>query len=173
VAADVRAGPEVDVLSLQAREFGDPEPSLDVEQEQSCVAAAVPGPAAGCRDQRVDLLGGEVADDRPLAPPWRDRQDLADDGSVLGRLRGRVLEQRVDRGQAGVACGAAVASLLFQVLEERARQGGVQVGEAEPAGRLAGLVAGEGEQEPERVAVGGDGVRAGLLLPDQPVPGGA
>src|SRR5437879_2136952 len=54
VAADVRPGPEVDVLSPQARELGDPQPGLDVEQEQGRVAAAVPGPAAGCRGQRVD-----------------------------------------------------------------------------------------------------------------------
>src|SRR5690348_8885488 len=169
VAADVRPGPEVDVLALQAGELGDPQAGLDVEQEQCPVAAAVPGLAAGGRDQRVDLLGGEVADDRPLAAPRRDRQDLADHGGVLRRLRGRVLEQRVDRGQAGVACGAAVPPLVFQVVKERAHQGRVQVGEAEPAGRLASLVAGKGEQEPECVAVGGDGIRAGLLLPGQPV----
>src|SRR5713226_9114163 len=63
VAADVRPGPEVDVLALEAGELGDPQAGLDVEQEQGPVAAAVPGLAAGGRDQRVDLLGGEVADD--------------------------------------------------------------------------------------------------------------
>ena len=72
----------------------------------------------------------------PLAPSWRDRQDLADHGGVLGCLRGRVLEQRVDRGQAGVAGGASVAPLVFEVLQKRADQGGVQVGEAELAGGL-------------------------------------
>jgi hypothetical protein len=51
----------------------------------------------------------------------------------------------VDRGQPGVAGGAAVASLLFQVLQERADQRGVEVGEAESAGRLAGGVLREGE----------------------------
>ena len=78
-------------------------------------------------------------------------------------------EQRVDRGQAGVAGGAAVAPLLFKVMQELADERGVQVGEAELAGRLAGLGLGEGEQEPAGVAVGGDGVRAGLLLPGEPV----
>ena len=37
------------------------------------------------------------------------------------------------------------------------------------AGRLAGAVGGEGQQQPEGVAVGGDGVRAGGALADQPV----
>jgi hypothetical protein len=79
-----------------------------------------------------------------------------------------VLEQGVNRGEAG----AAVAPLLFEVLQERADEGSVEVGEAELAGCLAGPVAGEGEPEPGGVAVnrgGGDGVGAGLLLPDEPV----
>ena len=120
VAADVRPGSEVDVLAVQAGELRYPQPGLDVEQEQGPVAAAVPGLAAGCRDQRVDLLGGEVADDRALAPPGRDRQDLADGGGVLGCPGGSVLEQGVDSGQAGVAGGAAVAPVVFQVVQERA-----------------------------------------------------
>ena len=62
------------------------------------VAAAVPGLATGGSDERVGFLRGEVADDGPLAPPWRDRQDLADYGGVLGSTRGGVLEQGVDRG---------------------------------------------------------------------------
>ena len=136
VAADVGPGPEVDVLPVQAGELGDPQPGLDGEQEQGPVASAVPAPAVGCGDEGVGLLGGQVADDRALAPSWRDGQDLADDGGVLGCLRGRVLEQRVDRGQAGVAGGAAVAPLLFQVVEEPADQGGVEVGEAELGGLL-------------------------------------
>jgi hypothetical protein len=58
----------------------------------------------------------------------------------------------VDRGQAGVAGGAAVAPLVFQVAQERSGQGGVEVGEAELAGCLACPGLGEGEQEPEGVA---------------------
>jgi len=59
--------------------------------------------------------------------------------------------------------------LLFEVLQELPDERGVEVGEAEVAGCLAGLALGEGEQEPAGVAVGGDRVRAGLLLPGQPV----
>ena len=43
VAADVRAGAEVDVVAGQAGELGDPQSGLDGEQEQGVVAAAVPG----------------------------------------------------------------------------------------------------------------------------------
>src|SRR5262245_49872183 len=63
----------------------------------------------------------------------------------------------------------AFPPLLFEVMKELADERGVEVGEAELAGRLAGLGLGEGEQEPAAVAVGGDGVGAGLLLPGEPV----
>src|SRR4051794_22223252 len=85
-----------------------------------------------------------------------------------GAPRGGIPEQRVDRGQSGVAGSAAVAPLLFQVLQERADQRGVQVGEAERR-RLPGLFTHEDEEEPVGVAVGRDRVRAGVLLPGQPV----
>ena len=55
VAADVRAGAEVDVLAVEAGELGDPQAGLDVEQEQGVVAAAVPGLAVRGGEQGVDL----------------------------------------------------------------------------------------------------------------------
>src|SRR5450631_4482172 len=64
---------------------------------------------------------------------------------------------------------AAVPPLVFEVLQELPDQGRVEIGEAEPAGRPPGLVLRERQQEPARVAVGADRVRAGLLLPGQPV----
>ena len=64
VAADVRAGAEVRVLAGEAGELRYPQAGLDGEQEQGVVAAAVPGPPVGGGEQRVGLLGGEVADDR-------------------------------------------------------------------------------------------------------------
>ena len=40
---------------------------------------------------------------------------------------------------------------------------------SQPDGGLPVRLCGEDQQQPERVAVGGDGVRAGLALADQPV----
>jgi hypothetical protein len=70
-----------------------------------------------------------------LAASGRDCQRLADHGGVLESPRGGIPERRVDRGQPGVAGGAAVAPLLWPVLQERADQRGVQVGKAERATR--------------------------------------
>jgi hypothetical protein len=77
--------------------------------------------------------------------------------------------QRVDRGQPGVAGGHAVAPAGLQVLQERADHRCVQVVEGELGGLASGLLQGEPQQQPDGVAVGGDGVVAGLTLADQPV----
>jgi hypothetical protein len=62
----------------------------------------------------------------------------------------------VDRRQPGVACASAVASLLFEVVEEGADQLDVEVVDVQLTRLLAGLLGGEREQQLEGVAVGGD-----------------
>ncbi len=62
-------------------------------------------------------------------------------------------------------CGLrTVAAVLLEVVEERADQRRVEVSEVQLARLLAGLLLGEREQQPERVAVGRDRPRAGVLL---------
>ena len=70
----------------------------------------------------------------------------------------------------GIAGGHAVASLGFQMGEERRDQRGVDVADVEPGGRFAGAIVGEDQQQPQRVAKGGDGVRAGVA-PEPPAAG--
>lgn len=77
---------------------------------------------------------------------------------MLGVVKGGVGEQGADRGQAGVAGPGAVATVCFQVVEEGAYDGRVEVLPAEPRGRLGGALLHEAQQEPQGVAVGGDGV---------------
>ena len=60
-------------------------------------------------------------------------------------------------------------SLGFQMGEERRDQRGVDVADVEPGGRFAGAIVGEDQQQPQRVAIGGDGVRAGVALNRQPL----
>ena len=82
---------------------------------------------------------------------------------MLGVAQRGEPEERVDRRQPGVAGAGAVAALVFEVVEERGDQRRVEVLELERRRRLAGLLLGEGEQQPEGVAIGGDRVRAGAL----------
>ncbi len=111
----------------------------------------------------------EVGDECGIKALGGDGQHALDDRGVFGVTQRGVAEQRVDRCQPGVAGADAVASPGLQVLQEGADQRGVEIGDLEAGGRLAGLLRGEGEQQLEGVAVGGDGVRAGLALADQPV----
>ena len=88
---------------------------------------------------------------------------------MLGMAQGREPEQRVDRRQARVAALGAVAPFAFEVIQERADSGRVEVVELQLRRGLSAAVPGEGEQEPEPVAVGGDGVPAGAFLAHQPL----
>jgi hypothetical protein len=124
---------------------------------------------SGGGQQRFGFLAGEVGHHRPGEPLRRDGEHPGDLLGVLGVLQGREAEQRVDRGQPGVAAARAVAPLAFEVVQERGHQRCVEILDPEPGGRRAGVLLSEDQEQPQRVAVGGDGVRAGVLLPGEPV----
>jgi hypothetical protein len=88
---------------------------------------------------------------------------------VLGVPEGRIAEHGVNGRQPGVPGAGAVSPLPLEVVEEVADQRGVQVGDVEPGGLLPGACCGERQQQPPGVAIGGDGLRACVTLPGQPV----
>ena len=88
---------------------------------------------------------------------------------MLGVAESGVAEQRVDSGQPRVAGARAVAPVAAQVFQEGSDEIGVEVVQAQLAGRGAGAGLGEGQQQAEGVPVGGHGVAADLALGDQPV----
>ena len=103
-----------------------------------------------------------------MAFGWHGEYPL-DVCGVFWVVQGGVAEHRVDRGEAPVAGSHRVVPVAFEVFEERHDQSGVEVGDVEGGGRLAGLRARETDQQPERVAVPGDGVAGGAALRDEPV----
>ena len=165
----MRSGCEVHVFAVQSGQLRGPEPCLDRGEQHRVVAAAGPGRAVGSGEQRVDLVLVEERDCGSVRALRRDRQYPLDVMEVFGVSEGGVSEQRVDRCQAGVAGADAVAALALEVVEERGDQWRVQVADVELAWRVAKTRCGEREQQLERVAVGGDRVRAGAPLPDQPL----
>ena len=126
-------GAEVDVADGEPGQLGDAQPGLGGEQEQGVVAPAGPGGPVGGGEQRVELGFGEVGDEGLVVALGRDRQHPGDHRGVLGVAQRGVAEQRVDRGQPGVAGAGAVAAVVFEVVEERRDQRGVEVGEVELA----------------------------------------
>ena len=167
-AVDVRPGLDPDAVAGQAGELGDSQAGLDGEGEHGVVAPAGPGFLVAGSEERVGLVRGEVGDVGAVAALAGDGQDPLDQRAVLGMAQGGVGEERVDCRQAGVAGPDAVAAIVLQVLQERGDGRGVEVGETERARRFPRSGGGEADQQPERVAVGGDRGGAGVPLADQP-----
>jgi hypothetical protein len=76
---------------------------------------------------------------------------------VFGMLWCGVSVERSDRGEAGVAGGGAVVPFGFEVVEKPADEGSVELADVKVRGAGVGVVGGVGDEEPEGVAVGGDG----------------
>ena len=98
-----------------------------------------------------------------------DRHHALDEVGVFGMAQRREGEQRVHRGESGIAGPCAVAAFAFEVIEEPADPGRVEVVEVQRVNGLPGGVVNVAEQQPEGVPVGGDGVPARPPLSDQPV----
>lgn len=127
MAADVGAGPQFHVGTGEGGELADPQAGLDGDEKQGTVAPAHPGGAVGSGQQRVDLGSGEERDELAVGALVRDGQHPLDELGVLGVAQRCVGEQRVHGGQPRVAGLHAVVALDFEVLQEGADQGGVEV----------------------------------------------
>jgi hypothetical protein len=169
LAAHVRAGGERDVGAAQRDELGDPQAGLERQREHRPVAPALPARRVGRRDQGAGLLRGEERDRALVEALGRDREHACDHRGVLGMPERGVFEKRPDRRQPEVARPGAVAPLDFEVLKERRDQPLVEVVPVKRGGCLAGLLLREAEQQPQRVAIGGDRRQACLQLACQPV----
>ena len=164
VALEVRAGAEMDVLQAQPGELGDPQSGLDGDQQQGVVAPARPRRSVRAGQEGVGLGRAEKANHGAVAAFARDGQDPSDHSSVFGMAQCGKAEQGVHGGQTSSAGGHAGVPLSFKVIQERADPGSVKVVEIELAGSLPGDVVHIADEQPEPVAVGGDGVRAGSTL---------
>ena len=114
--------------------------------------------------------GGEEGHECVGRIAWAGSQHARDHGGVFGVAQRGVAEQRADRGQPQVAGAGAVGAVVSRG-GRGTRRSAARRGRPSPAptgdcrcGRAA-----KHEQQPERVAVGGDRVRAGVQLADQPV----
>jgi hypothetical protein len=165
---DVRPGLDPDAVAGQAGELGDSQAGLDGEGEHGVVAPAGPVRLVAGGQERVSLVRGEVGDAGAVAALAGDGQDPLDQRAVPGMAQRRIGEEGMDGRETGVAGPGAVAPFVLEVLQERGDHRGIEIGDAERAGGFAGAPGGEAGEQPERVAVGGDGSGAGVALADQP-----
>jgi hypothetical protein len=164
------AGPgQGQVVPGEAGDLGHARAAGEHEEHQEPVTAAGPGfRVRGC-EKGVGLVPGQPGDRLAGRLARLDGQDPGDERGVLGVAEGRMQEQGVDRGEPLAAGPARVVPLVFEHCQEPGYRRGVDVGEIEAGGPGAALLADPSEQEPERVAVGRDGVRAGAALGDEVV----
>jgi hypothetical protein len=75
----------------------------------------------------------------------------------------------VDGGETDVPAACAAAPLVFEMVQEGSKKGSVEVGEHDLRGRLPQFLPGISQQQAETIPVAGQGVRAGLALPDESI----
>jgi hypothetical protein len=165
--AYVRAGAQHDVADSKTRDLRDAQAGLEGKGEQGVIASPYPGRPVGRCEQGVDLGSDEERHDPAGGALLGDGKDLGDERGVARFPIGGEAVKGADSGQPGVAAAHAVVPLVFKVLQEGSDQLGVQVDEVELTGLFASAGVGEAEQEPEGVAVRGDGVVAGPPLADE------
>ena len=94
-----------------------------------------------------------------------NREDAGGQVEGLGRSQRREADEGADGGQTRIAGLNAVASILFEVIEERQDDGRIEVVERERVGLPLAVLIEKGEQQTEGVAIGVDGLGAdGPLL---------
>ena len=109
------------------------------------VATAGPGAAIRCGEERVEFVFVEERHDRLLGAFGWDREHAGDQRGVFGVAQPGVVVERVDRCEPRVAGADRVVPLVLDVVEERDDQLGVEVGDVELVGLLAGAPGGESE----------------------------
>ena len=128
------------VRHAQRGELGDAGAGVVGGGQQHRVTTPAPGAAVGCGQDRGDLLAGQVSQHGPVEPFGWYRQHPCGDRQRCGVAAGGVAHERVDRRQARVAGPGSVAPPGLQVVKEIQDERGVEVGQAERGGRLAGAL---------------------------------
>jgi hypothetical protein len=128
------------------------------------VSAADPCSAVRGRLQGFDFWVRQIGEECALESLLRNGKDSLDDGGAGGLVQGGVAEERVQGSETGIACARAIASLMLQVIEERADERNVEVLQGDGGGWLGETLLHEGQQQAESVAVRGYRVSAGVSL---------
>ena len=91
------------------------------------IAPAYPGVAIGGGEQGLDLLAGKEAHQGAVEALVGDGEYSLDYVGVFGVAQRGVAEQRVDRGQPGVAGAHAVVPVALEILEESTDDASVEI----------------------------------------------
>jgi hypothetical protein len=157
------------MLTVQPRQFGNPQTGLDRDQNKGSIATPYPGGRIGNREQGIDLFSIEKFDWFSYVALIGHRQDPLAMQGVRGLFQSHVAEERVDGSQANVPRASAVFASVFQVGEEETNEGSIEVVDAELGGGFVEPFLGELQKQAKAIAIAGDGMWARLPLAKQPI----
>ena len=169
VATHMRARAEMHIAAAQTDQFGSTKPRLHGEGEQSRVAPPGPCHSISGGEKRSQFRFRQPGHQPPIKTLRRNGQNPFDGGGMFRMAQGGIAEQGPDRGQSGVAGAHAVLSLALQMVEEGTDQRRIEVVDVEFARRLAVPLRREDQEQPQRVAIGLNRVRADLALAEEAV----
>ena len=145
-----------DVGGVQVADLLDAGGCVVERGEQDGVAQSAAGGRVWCGEEGFDLIAGEVAHVGGRGLLLLDRDDLGGVVEEFWPLDRGVSGERLDHCEALVAGRRRVAAFGLQPVQEREHPLPVEVGEAQLLGRGGLHVAEPGEQQFDRVSVGGD-----------------
>ena len=119
------------------------------------------------------IAGDLLTTEEPHAAPDVALAGHGEDPLAVQQMSGLVhrdeAEEGADSGEPGIAAARSVAPLRLDVRQEVGDEVGVELLDLEPGGRFAALLAGEAQEQTERVAVARDRVGAGVHLRGEPL----
>src|ERR1017187_501751 len=120
------------------------------------IAPTEPGGPVRASQECVDLVSLKKSDDRRVESLLWDGEYPLDHPGVFGAAQGRVAIQRMDRGQAGVACGDRVRAIVLEMVKESSDGRDIEISQIEYCGLLGEPNLGIAQQQAERVPIRGD-----------------
>src|SRR4029077_8375134 len=117
-----------DVGDVEVAELLDAGGGVVGQGEQDGVPDSACAGRAGCGEQGLDLVAGQVVQRRGRGLLLPDREDLGDPAKLVGLLDGGVAGERLDYRQGLVAGGGRAAARLLQPVQEPQDAGPVDVG---------------------------------------------
>jgi hypothetical protein len=137
------------------------------EREESPVSLAAPRRVVAGREDCGDLLPGHESNGRFCAAFERDREESLTKIEVVGSSDGQdEMREAANRRESGVAGANSVMAVGFEVIEEREHRLWRQRGEGEPINGTTVVIGEETQEQPEGIAVSGDGLRTDVALRD-------
>ena len=128
-ASDVGDRLKRDVFALQVDELRDTEPGFANREQERVISSADPRVSVGSFDQGIGFGAGQEADEVAVKALMRDGEHALDEGTMGWLPEGDEAEEGVDRGEAIVSSAGAIFPLRFEVIEKRAHERSIDIGE--------------------------------------------